>query len=267
MMIATGRHLSRYRLRVLASLTLAWVIGVLVKSAPGLASEALPKPVLINFDDRNAPVMYLENGAAKGLYPEIVGEVFRRLKTVYSFKSIPWNRALSEAYGDQAGIGGIYWSKERASKLDYSAPIYVEKMLVYVRPDQKFVFSKIEDLKGKKLAITTGTVYGVDFDGAKASGLFVTEENLGDEQNFEKLAQGRVDAVIASEISGSTLLRQMKMADKALPLKHPVAVLTVHVAFAKGKHLELLGQINKELAALRADGSLEKLSNQYNVSR
>ncbi|MBM4251113.1 MAG: transporter substrate-binding domain-containing protein [Deltaproteobacteria bacterium] len=251
-----------------ALMSLAGLLGFLPDgSSIAHAEDNTPKPVLVNFDDHNAPVMYQENGAAKGLYPEIVSEVFRRLNKPYSFNAIPWNRALSEAYSDRAGVGGVYWSQERATKLDYSAPIYVEKLLVYVRPEHKFVFSKIEDLKGKKLAVTIGTVYGIEFDEAKAKGSLITEENLGDTQNFEKLAQGRVDAVIASEIAGSTLLRQTKLTDKIVALSHPVSVLTVHVAFAKGKHLELIGQINKQLAALRADGSLEKLSKKYNAQR
>ncbi len=262
-MVDLENRVSRNRLRLLSLASLAWAVCWLSPSTTARAAPPASKAILVNFDDHNAPVMYLENGAAKGLYPEIVTEVFRRLNLPHTFKSIPWNRALSEAYGDQAGIAGIYWSKERAARLDYSAPIYVEKMMMYVSPSKSFVFNKIEDLKGKKLAITQGTVYGKEFDEAKASGLFTAEENLGDEQNFEKLAQGRTDAVVASEIAGSNLLRKKNMTAAVIALKHPVSILTVHIAFAKGKHLDLLGEINKELAALRSDGTLEKLSKQY----
>jgi polar amino acid transport system substrate-binding protein len=263
MMVVLENRFGRYLLHLISVAALVWALCCLSHSYTALADAPASKPILVNFDDHNAPVMYLENGAAKGLYPEIAAEVFRRLNLPHTFKSIPWNRALAEAYGDQAGIGGIYWSKERAARLDYSAPIYVEKMMIYVRPNKSFVFNKIKDLKGKKLAITQGTVYGREFDEAKASGLFTSEENLGDEQNFEKLAQGRIDAVVASEIAGSNLLRKKNMKDAAIALKHPVSILTVHIAFAKGKHLELLGEINKELAALRSDGTLAKLSKQY----
>lgn len=267
-MKAYGRSKDWCRFPLWTIFSLVGLVGFLSDgSSIAHAADNNPQQVLVNFDDHNAPVMYQENGAAKGLYPEIVSEIFRRLNKPYSFNAIPWNRALSEAYSGRAGVGGIYWSQERAAKLDYSAPIYVEKLLVYVRPEQKFAFTKIGDLKGKKIAITIGTVYGVEFDEAKAKGQLITEENLGDAQNFEKLAQGRVDTVIASEIAGSTLLHHMKLTDKIVALKHAVSVLTVHVAFARGKHLELIGQINKQLAALRADGSLEKLSQKYNNVR
>ena len=74
-----------------------------------------------------------------------------------------------------------------------------------------------------------------------------------------KLAEGRLDAVLAIEESGKAAIAAAKLGnvDQA---KTFLASNRAHLAFAKSaKQTELLGKFNKAIAAMKPDGSLDKI--------
>ena len=87
----------------------------------------------------------------------------------------------------------------------------------------------IADLPRKRFGVIRGWRYGDDFDKAVKADNITVDQVKSDDQNFQKLAAGWVDAILAID--------------------------------KKAKQTELLAKFNKAIGELKKSGKLEKISN------
>lgn len=112
--------------------------------------------------------------------------------------------------------------------------------------------------------IISGWSYGEAFDKARKEKLFEIQENSSDKQNLIMLSKGRLDLVVALEISGSLIIRKEKLSEKIKVLKNPIKVSDTFVVFAKDKkQLDLIKRFNKALEAIKDDGTFQKIYNSF----
>lgn len=211
----------------------------------------------INFDEAHPPYMYSQDGRAAGLYPVLIRTAFAHMGIAVTCEPKPWARAINELDGTTAGIGGIYKNSERLKKYDYSEPLLVETITIYFHGAHPFSYTRLEDLKGKRIGVMRGWSYGDDFDNVRDAGWFKVEGVSTDEQNFQKLMYGRIDIALAIRESVSHLLgtyRDIRAAD--VPLIQPSAFL----AFPKPAHrATLLKQFDQALKAMKASGEFSRI--------
>lgn len=230
-----------------------------ILTALAWAATGVAQPLLVTVDDNNPPFMYTRNGQATGAYPAIVRIAFARMGVPVTLEAKPWARALAELDRGQAAVAGIYRTEERAQRSDFSDPLLTENIAVFVRNPQGYKFTGIADLAGKTVGTVRGWSYGDAFDSARKRGLFIAEDTRSDQQNFEKLANGRLDAVLAIEEAGLAIV-QASRASTTGPLKPYLASNPAHVAFPKGSgNAALLPRLNKAIADMKKDGELDRL--------
>lgn len=219
--------------------------------------------LIVAVDGGNPPFRYEKDNKAAGLYPMLIQEAFKRMGVAATVKTYPWKRALEMGERGDVGIAGILKTEQRLQIYDYSAPLYTEKFMIYVKQDNSFEFNDINDLKGKTLGVLFGWNYGDAFDQAKVQGLFKTEEVPTDSANFEKLLLGRVDCVVSIELTGLQIIQEKQYAEKIEVLATPLAVNDTYLVFARStQQTVLLEKFNAALAAMRQDGTyLELLKN------
>lgn len=70
-------------------------------------------------------------------------------------------------------------------------------MAVYFNKAKPLYFNTIADLPGKRFGVIRGWRYGDDFDKAVKADNITVDEVKSDDQNFQKLAAGWVDAILA----------------------------------------------------------------------
>lgn len=243
-----------------AAVSLALGLGLVI----GLAMFALPAqaaPIeIIMVDAANAPFMFESDGAAAGIYPALIAEIFHRLGEPVDLEPVPWLRAQALVEIGAAGIGGLYKTKERVAKYDFSDALFDEQLNVYVRAGAGFDFAGIDSLIGKRIGVLRGWSYGQEFDDAVHAGRLQVEATVTDLQNIDKLRAARLDALIATRQSADLTLAALHLPDLIVPLDKPLLVSTAYIAFNKraGK-LALIGRINAELVAMRADGSYARI--------
>jgi polar amino acid transport system substrate-binding protein len=227
-----------------------------------LHCNAAPRDeLLINFDAADPPFMYGTAQHAQGLYPELIAAAFQRMRQPVRLSAKPWRRTIGEIELGVAGVGGIYKSKERVAKYDFSEPLFVERIVIYYDIKRPLKYQTLSDLNGKRIGVLLGWSYGEEFDNARKAGKFVVEEVAADSQNFDKLVHGRVDAVLAVEQAGNKLMRNIPNA----PIARNAGVLTelsTYLAFPKSMQAQaLLAQFNQAMQELRRDGTYARIVN------
>jgi polar amino acid transport system substrate-binding protein len=234
------------------------LIPISIVLAAGLAAFSAWADETVTFDEANAPFMFAKDGAPAGVYPALFAEAFKRMKVPVKLEAIPWKRAIACADAAECGVGGIYQNSERLLKYDYSKPYFEETLLVYVSTSKPIAYQGIADLYGKTVGVLRGWSYGDEFDKAAADKKITRDEMGSDEANFQKLAAGRVDAVIGIAEAGNMLLKKAELAGKVKAVSPPLAVNKVYLIFNKkaGKSA-MLAAFDKAIESMRADGTFK----------
>ena len=235
------------------SIIAMWASVVCLTSAWGA------DPVRINVDAQNPPFMSARDGKPSGVYPALLVAAFARIKQPLTLEVKPWKRALLELDEGKAGVAGIYKNDERAAKYDFSEPILAENTVVYFNKAKPIDFKTLADLDGKRVGVIRGWSYGNAFDAARKSGRIKTEDVPNDQSNFLKLARGRLDAVLAVEEAGKSIIAQEKLGN----IGHSQIFLAsnqAHLAFNKtAKQTDLLARFSKTIAEMKQDGTLDEI--------
>jgi polar amino acid transport system substrate-binding protein len=139
-------------------------------------------------------------------------------------------------------------------------PALSNPVAVFGARERPFEFKARADLVGMRGGITRGNVFGNGLDEFIREKLTV-EESSGPEQNFEKLALGRMDYFITGYYTGMALL--LKRGDEErFVVKEPFLTDTPNfIALTKhGKCADKLELIDARLSALKKAGVLDELT-------
>lgn len=235
------------------------IIGMigLMLGPMGAAGDA--RPVHVAVDAAYPPYMF-GNDPAQGLYPEIIRAAFASVGISAKVIGYPWKRALTLGYEGKAAVGGIYQNLERMAVFDYSEPLYRETLRVVVKAGHAFAYRGVVDLGGKRVGVNRGWSYGEVFDSARRAGLFVVEEAADNQANLAKLMLGRLDCIIADDLSLAQIVAHMGWDGQVQALDVPAVVNSVHLVFAQrsGK-AGLLDMFNQGLVNIKESGTYTRI--------
>ncbi|WP_319406758.1 transporter substrate-binding domain-containing protein [uncultured Desulfosarcina sp.] len=231
---------------------------------------SLPTQVMANKEavqvavDAAYPPYMFGTSPVKGLYPEIIRMAFSLSGIPVKITEYPWKRALSLGREGKVAVGGIYQNLRRMALFDYSDPIYLETLRVWVKAGHEFPFSGVVDLSGKRVGINRGWSYGEVFDSARRAGLFEAEEATDNLANLKKLILGRLDCIIADELSLSQIIYQRGLGGDVEMLDPPAAVNSVHLVFAKrAKQTLVLDRFNQGLVKMKENGTYSRIIDEF----
>ncbi|WP_250528452.1 ABC transporter substrate-binding protein [Caballeronia sp. GAWG2-1] len=146
---------------------------------------------------------------------------------------------------------------EREKQVDFGDPYGVEEFRIFVRSDNSDIKARA-NLKGKRVGVTTGSSNESWARAHLKDSEIRTYDNGG--LVFNDLGSGRIDAVIISHFGG------MKYAKvNHLPVKEvgePLVYQLSAPAMVKGQPA-LRAAVNKAIADMVADGTLEALSKKW----
>lgn len=198
-----------------------------------------------------------------GLSYDIVSEVARRIGADFQLELFPQNRALQMLKsGERDGMTVISKNAEREAYLLFSDPIFQKRGLIYHDKARlpAFAWSRPDDLAGRKIGLVSGHNYGDELEKFFAAHADDVEYVTSIEQNFQKLALGRIDLLLCIEMTAAEFLRNPQYGRKIAAATRPYYEKDYHIALSRlSPAAGRLPQVNAAIAAMKADGTLSRL--------
>lgn len=230
-----------------------------------LAGQAAARDLIACGHPAYPPVSWVADGELRGLAPTLVRELFGELGLRVRLEAFGnWKRCLLEVRAGRADIVvAAYRNREREQQFAFSGQYVVaDPIVLFVRRDRSFAFDDWDDLRGRTVGLLLGDSFGERFDRFAEAALKVERVSTG-RQNVRKLVLGRIDFMPIGRDSGRLQSRRLGYDERVMALARPLVTEYYHVAVRRGSELEaVLPEIDRRLAALHADGSIERRSRQ-----
>ena len=232
-------------------------------AAPEASASSPEKVYVVGTDAAYAPFeSQNEKGEIVGFDIDIVRAVADKAGIAVTFANTPWEgifNALKQGDRDLL-VSSITITDERKQSMDFTDPYFDAHQLIAVKAGSTIV--RFEDLKGRKVGVQTGTTG--DETISKLQG-----KNSPDIKRFEstplalkELETGGIDAVVAD--NGVVVNYVKNNAGNKFKTVNDPAFAPEHYGIAVKKgNAALLAKLNKGLAAIRADGSYERIYAKY----
>jgi polar amino acid transport system substrate-binding protein len=215
----------------------------------------VPKNITVGSDIPYAPFEF-GKPPYKGFDVDVVNEIANGLDTKVTFKKTPFDvifRDLAQGKFDMVASASTI-TPERAKEVDFSDSYFPADQSLMVKKGSDI--KTVNDLAGKVVGAqlgTTGAAYAKDKTKAKS----VRTYDLIDDA-FNALEAGQVVAVI----NDCPVSKYAENAHKDLVVVQAIQT-NEEYGFAFPKGSKLTASFNKEIAKLRDNGSLQKISDKW----
>ena len=250
-------------------------LGLMLGAAAPLAAAAADLPdlagreIVVVTENAYPPLQFLDKaGTPIGWEYDAFAEIAKRLNATVKYETISWDAmipAVSEGQFDM-GMTGITIRDDRKEKVDFSDPYMRSEMLMMVRGDEtRFTdaasFGANPDLLMAAQPGTTPFYVGVYevLDGNEENARIVKFETFG--AGLEALKAGDVDLVLSDSTAANGYVAASNGGLKIIGA--PLASEDFGFIFPKGS--ELVAPINAAIAAMKAEGTLEALTQKWFV--
>ena len=250
---------------IAAALALTLPAAALAADLPDLGGRA----VTVAVENAYPPLQYMgPEGTPIGWEYDAMAEIAKRLNMTVTYQTTSWDAMIPAVSEGQIDIGmtGITIRDDRKEKVDFSDPYMRSEMVMMVRGDEARFTDAASFKADPKLlmAAQPGTtpfyvgVYEV-LDGNEANPRVKLFETFG--AGVGALRAGDVDLVLTDGTSGAGYVAASDGALKIIGEK----LGTEDFGFIFTKGSDLVAPVNAAIADLKADGTLEALSQKWFV--
>lgn len=260
--VVSALTLTRRRLLVVAG------GAALPVAVPWCAACAAPGGLRINVFDQFAPISFVEGGTVTGILPDLLAEILgQRLGLHPSFQGLPWVRAQD---GVKSGDGDAFCTNPTDKRREYAAfgqeAVLTTKNAVFYaknnpRADEIRKIAKLEDLT----AFSQGDYSGNGFAETTFKGMKIDWVNSL-ELVMKKIAMGRNDIFVGTDLVGAWTVRQAKLGDEIANFGVDIAKPSqFHLGIRKefAGHEGVLARYDAAVRDARADGTLSRIIAAY----
>lgn len=233
-----------------------------------LVTSAWSADITVFGSDSTLPKMFQQERQSRGILVDILKYADHALQDDRNVmvKLYPWARAYRYASAGAGGIVGLSWTQERTELFDFSDPLYVDDVVIVVLKGYEFNFKELADLQGLRVGMGRGDSYGDDFEKARSTGLFATEEDNSVANRLTKLVMGRIDCALfnAGKAGFEELLRHHQipqaMREVLVVLPVPLRSDPNFLAFPKSMQMKRwLAEFNQVIKRGYASGEIPKI--------
>ena len=187
------------------------IITLLIAFLPGsgLAMNDERKALVLLGNENLAPVVYNDNGVAKGVAVDIAEAIGDRIGHEVKIVAANWEQAQEMVLnGDADGLLHINSSPKRNELFDFSIPLLRSEFSLFVQSGNIINIRTIDDLRSKRVGIEAGGYPSImlsEYDGV------VTEIIYDWKTSFRDLINGDLDAILVDRWMGEYELAQSRL--------------------------------------------------------
>lgn len=207
------------------------------------------------------PLSWEQDGELVGIAPHLVRKLLDEHGYTVNMQVFGnWERCqLAARQGKVDLIVAAYKTRQREQFFLFSdTPIFADPVGLFTH----FGNDNLSpwNLNDKTLGLLFGDSFGDDFDQAVARRLHVERVSTG-EQNFRKLALGRIDYMPIGLATGKLQAQKLGLTGQVFPLPELLTLEYYHLALPKGSRLEpLLPALSEQLQALADDHYIQRIT-------
>jgi len=213
--------------------------------------------ILIASEGAFPPFNYFQGPKLTGFEIDVAEGLAKKMGVRIEWKALSFDALLAGLRQDRWDlvIASFGITPERAKAVTFTSPHYCSGGVIVAKDP---AIKSVEDLKGKVVAVQTGTTYLENVQ--KLSGLKEVKNFPKDTDARAALLAGRVDAWVTDKFVAKAALD----ADPKAGLQQGDFVFVEQIASAIKKGNASLGAaVDKALAEMLADGSYEAISKKY----
>ncbi len=196
-----------------------------------------------------------------GLATDIVSTALRRAGYTTVYEQVPWARAmLGVSEGRHDVLIAAWFSEDRTRIGQFSTEYLVNRVRLLKRRDSTIQTPTQEQLRAYVIAVVRGYAYSAEFDNdALLKKIPVQSFSMA----IRMLAAARVDLTLEDEY-----VARYNLALEAEDVRNNVEFLPgslsenglhILVSLKNPKHAEIVANFDREIAAMKADGSYDEL--------
>ena len=237
--------------------------------ADAMADAKKRGSLIIGMEVAYVPYEFFKDGQIVGYDPDIIALMAPKLGVKAQMIDTAWNGIIPALYAGKFDciISAMTITKERAEKVLFSMPYADASNVIFLRADETII-KTADDLSGKTIGVQLGSAAAVIVktfeDKLKAKGLPGYKEVKQYEhypEAYQDLLNKRTDAVVNSK---STLMVVMRDAPGKFKILPGVSDVTAYFGMAFRKEDGALRDfVNTQLAAMKTDGTLDKLQEKW----
>ena len=240
------------KFKKIAALSLSLMMAVSVFAGCSNSGKTLTMGTNAGFP----PFEFKEGTEIVGIDVEIAKEIAKELNAELEISDMEFASVVPAVQSGKVdlGIAGMSINDERKEQVDFSDTYFKASQLVIVKTDSDIT---TDSLDGKKIGVqdgTTGDTYATETYTTDNVSRFPTGMDA-----VMALTSDKIDAVIIDSYTAKALVAKN---DGVKILPEELTSEEYAIAVKKG-NTELLNTVNKVLDRLKADGSIEKFTDQF----
>lgn len=202
------------------------------------------------------------DGKVGGISTDIIQEALKRTGMTATIELLPWERSLDMAKKQaDVCVYSAVRNAEREKLFKWVGPLVADDISLFAKAESSITLGSVADAKKYKIGAYNGDAYG---DFAEKQGLKL-ERVPNDNQNLPKLASGRIDLWVAGAKSGPY---KASREGSGIKIKQLITMgdpkdSQMYLACNPGVPDDTVKKLNDAIAAIRKDGTADKISKKY----
>ena len=202
-----------------------------------------------------------------GVATDIVSTALARAGYASDFEQVPWARALMGVGEGRYDVLVNAWYNEERTKLgQFSGEYLLNRVRFMKRKDAPIEYDNLQQLHTYPIAVVRGYAYSPEFDNDEALQK-IPVHNFA--MAVRMLAADRVQLTLEDEFVARYYLAResSKVRNSVEFLPKPLSENSLHilVSLKNPEHEQIVAGFDREIAAMKADGSYERLLRQHGM--
>lgn len=214
------------------------------------------------------PMDYYENGELTGFEVEFGKAVCEKLGVEPKFQEISWEAKETELAAKNIDCiwNGLTITPERQEAMSISAPYMNNKQVIICKKENAEAFATAGALEGKTV-VAEKESYGEEIAQSEDYADFFGKANYVAVQDMKtalmEVKSGTADAAVIDYVTGIGSLGEGSSYEDLAIVEKSFADEQYGIAFRKGS--DVTETVNKAVEELKADGTLKKIAEKYNL--